>query len=131
MAARDLIVLACGSRDWANEPKVREVLDGLNPTQLVQGDARGADAMAKAWAYENHVYAANFPADWATHGRAAGAIRNKQMLDYILAPPGAAGPDRSLCVAFKTNFDWTLSRGGTENMVKQCIAAGVPVMVVS
>jgi len=33
------------------------------------------------WAEANGIEVARFPADWDTHGRAAGPIRNQQMLD--------------------------------------------------
>ena len=55
-----------------------------------------------------------YPANWKKHGRAAGPIRNKQMLeeakpDLVIAFPGGAG---------------------TANMVKQAREAGVKVEII-
>ena len=59
-----------------------------------------------------------FPADWIRHGRAAGPIRNEQMLRE-------GCPD--LVVAF--HDDPGLGRG-TADMVRRALAAGVPVRFV-
>lgn len=122
-------VLVCGSRDWDDYVTVFAFLWGVHywdPIScIIEGGARGADAQAAKFAINNLALEGGheqYPADWETHGKAAGPIRNKQMLDE-------GRPDR--VVAFKDNFDWTLRRGGTENMVKQAKAAGVPVVVIS
>ena len=48
---------------------------------VISGGARGADRFgenaAEHWNIELEIY----PADWGTHGKAAGYIRNQQMLD--------------------------------------------------
>ena len=75
-----------------------------------------ADAVGRQW-----FKVETFPADWPGHGKAAGPIRNKLML--------AQRPH--LVVAFKDEFDHTLTRGGTENMVRIAREAGVKTMVVS
>lgn len=50
---------------------------------IVQGDARGADAVGKDFG-NNHGYTVHsFPAKWNTYGRAAGHIRNAEMYDFI------------------------------------------------
>lgn len=68
-----------------------------------------------------NIYVKEFPADWETHAKAAGPIRNRRMLEE-------GKPE--LVLAFKNGFDHTLSRGGTENMVKQAKALGVAVYLV-
>jgi hypothetical protein len=140
-------VLVCGSRNWTDQNMVFAVLDGLYAEAtvgylvtdlggftLMQGCARGADEIAAWWADNSPMHSHNerpddppfehlqFPADWNRHGRAAGLIRNQQMLDE--GKP-------NLVVAFKDDFDWTLRRGGTEDMVRRAKAAGIPTYVVS
>lgn len=48
--------------------------------ELFVGDAKGADYLAEKWAdrywYVRHI----FRADWEEHGKAAGPIRNKEMV---------------------------------------------------
>src|SRR5690606_8532231 len=52
-----------------------------NEIVIISGGARGADRfgeeVAKHWGFQLEVY----PADWNTHGKSAGFIRNQQMLD--------------------------------------------------
>lgn len=111
-------VIVCGSREWTDYEMIDRVLSGYahqNPVTVVHGGARGADALAGLWARNNGVPEVVFPADWKGSGKAAGPLRNKQML--------ASGADRVL--AFKDGFDITMRRGGTEHMVSIAIAAGV------
>jgi hypothetical protein len=94
-------VLVCGGRDFDNEPRLAKVLSDFHymhelcPITIVHGAARGADNMAARWAYDNKVPTESHPADWTTHGKAAGIIRNKEMLDsgidYVIAFPGGRG----------------------------------------
>lgn len=48
---------------------------------IVSGEAAGADTLGTDWAIINWADYSGFPADWETHGRSAGYIRNQQMLD--------------------------------------------------
>lgn len=91
-------VLVCGGRDYKNRDRVDQVLNYLPKKDLViiQGNAPGADYLAKEWARENGVQCESYPADWQQYGRKAGYIRNKQMLeegkpDLVIAFPGGAG----------------------------------------
>lgn len=63
---------------------------------LIHGAARGADSLADAWALRRGVSRRAFPADWARFGRAAGGLRNTQMLrdgqpELVIAFPGGTG----------------------------------------
>lgn len=112
-------VFVCGGRDYGDKKTLRAVLDELDvrwgPFKVViHGNAQGADRLADIWAFRNSRLIERFPADWRTHGRAAGPIRNKRMLDE-------GKPD--LVVAFPGGH-------GTANMTKQARAAGVEVIEV-
>lgn len=118
MTARRMLV--CGSRDWCDPLMIRTLLELTckynHPTPvLVHGGARGADNLADAAGRSLGMTVEAFPADWKGKGRAAGPLRNKQMLD--------SGVDT--VVAFKDGFDFTLQRGGTEHMVRIARDAGV------
>jgi hypothetical protein len=55
------------------------------PLEIVSGGAWGIDNSGEKWAntfYLSKIKLSRFPADWETHGKAAGRIRNKQMADY-------------------------------------------------
>ena len=51
-------------------------------TEVVSGCAKGADTLGEEWATKNNIPIKKFPADWETHGKGAGFIRNKEMVDY-------------------------------------------------
>ena len=93
-------VLVCGGQDFNDSNKLFEVLDqehDRNPFDLViTGGSRGADWLGHYWAIKRGIPCKVFPADWMTHGEAAGPIRNQQMLDeskpdVVVAFPGGSG----------------------------------------
>lgn len=48
---------------------------------VVSGCAKGADQLGIDYAVVNWTQLEEYPADWDKHGKAAGFIRNQQMLD--------------------------------------------------
>lgn len=118
-------MLICGSRDWTDRYPIHEVLaEQFDPKRdtVIHGGSRGADSVADTVARDLGFKVIVFPADWRGHGKAAGPIRNKLMLTE--GKPDAVW-------AFKRDFDETLSRGGTENMVRIAKEAGVETWVVT
>lgn len=116
-------VLVCGGRNVFDRERIYQVLDAIHDLYtievLIEGEAKGADSLARAWAEEQTgILIAPFKAQWAKFGKAAGPIRNKQMLDD-------GQPD--LVVAFP--FGPLSSSLGTRNMVEQARKAGVRVVV--
>lgn len=109
-------VLVCGGRDWTDTGAVYRALDKLRRTEqidaIIEGNARGIDRIAGYWARRNRIDNLKFRADWNTHGKAAGAIRNQKMLDE-------GRPD--LVVVFPGGR-------GTADMVRRAKAAGVSVI---
>lgn len=93
-------VAVTGGRDYADRERVYTTLSLLDwefeISAVIHGGAPGADQLAKAWAIENGVTHKPYPADWQRHGRAAGPIRNREMLrhsrpDLLVAFPGGRG----------------------------------------
>lgn len=60
---------------------VKEELDHGHIEYVIDGAAMGADSLGHAVAKELGIPTVRYPADWATHGPAAGPIRNQQMID--------------------------------------------------
>lgn len=95
-----MIVLVCGGRFYSDEAFVFEVLDTIHEeygiTLLVQGEATGADSLAKKWALDRDVPEKGFKANWKKYWKAAGPIRNTEMLEesnpeLVVAFPGDEG----------------------------------------
>lgn len=112
-------VLVCGSRDWTDWKYLIRTLEEFHRvmpiTLLIEGEARGADRMARWWAETRGIKVERYPADWDKYGKAAGPIRNTKMLKE--GKPEAV-------IAFHENI--TESRG-TRDMVRQAENAGIPV----
>lgn len=111
-------ILVCGGRKFADKKALWAYLDdvyaGAKVTLLIEGGADGADKLAREWALSRGVAVVTYWANWEGDGKAAGAIRNKRMLDL-------GKPDR--CVAFPGG-------PGTADMVRQAQMTWVPVVEV-
>lgn len=92
-------VLVCGGRYYDNYGKMTEVLDAIHAETpialIIEGGQFGADFLASTWARGHRVpYKAVHP-EWNRHGKAAGPIRNREMLglapDLVVAFPGGRG----------------------------------------
>lgn len=86
MEARLLIY---GSRTFEDENFAFDVLDavqrrlierGYDTFTVISGTCRGGDLIGEEWARLNGCDVVRFPADWKTHGKRAGFLRNTQML---------------------------------------------------
>ena len=111
-------VLVTGDRLWSDPVLIREALskmaNGVQHT-LIHGCAKGADTLAALEALKLGFLVEPYPANWGQYGRAAGPVRNRQMLTEGL-------PD--IVFAFHDNLD---ASKGTANMVKLARKAGLPV----
>jgi len=112
-------LLVCGDHNWQDYTLVLQEVTALHPDVVIEGEAHGADLMGRAAAYTIGADVIAFPAQWNKYGRAAGPIRNQQMLTE-------GKPD--MVLAFHDNL--ALSRG-TAHMVRIARQAGVLVKLVS
>lgn len=109
-----MLVLICGSRGFDDTQAIRAALGRLPAeTHVIHGDAKGADRLAaELAAREFGLTVTAHPADWSTHGRRAGILRNLAMLDQH--------PD--LVIGF-----WDGHSPGTGHTLSQAAARGIPV----
>jgi len=115
-ASSEMRVVVCGSRSWRDASAMEAALRRLpRGSQIVHGDARGADRTAGSVAERLGHYVARMPAEWERYGKSAGMRRNEQMLTCVK-------PD--LVMAF-----WDGSSRGTRNMIDRARRAGVRVRV--
>jgi hypothetical protein len=128
-------ILVTGSRDWADRDTVYRALDAIcagfglyyKPDEhgntlpdpdlvtVVHGDHwAGADRIASDWCASAALVPERHPANWETHGRKAGFLRNREMV--------LAGAD--LCLAFRKG-----ASKGTQMTIDLAKAAGIPVAI--
>lgn len=94
------------------------VVSGCNKVEGPNG-ITGADFYGEIWAKMNFKPVAEFPADWNTHGKAAGPIRNAEMADYadalILVWDGKSRGSRDMLQKAKAKglrcFVWDYVKG--------------------
>jgi hypothetical protein len=110
-------VIIAGSRDFVDGRLLSDTLAGFDGeiTEVFSGTAYGADQLGENWANDYGIPVHRFPPQWHLHGRAAGPLRNQQMVDLADA-----------LVAFKTHDD---SRG-TNDVVDRARKKGIPTIVV-
>lgn len=111
-------IIICGGRDMDHASAFnlieRRLMDELHfcapnkgsikITKVINGGCRGADEAAGDWAKSEHIPVEVCRADWKTHGKAAGPIRNREMLekhrpDYVVALPGGKGTANMIALA--------------------------------
>lgn len=107
--------IIAGGRDYRLSDDDYAFLESevANITEVVCGGAHGADEYGRQWARINGIPVKMFPADWKSHGRAAGPIRNRQMAEYA---------DR--LIAF-----WDGKSRGTKSMIDEATKRGLQVDV--
>lgn len=127
------VLVAGGGRDLLWSPQqIAAVLQVRTSGQLVHGllhgGARGADRAVGRAARQLGWPVEVLPADWRRHGRAAGPIRNRELLELAIrraeALTSAAAPVSVLVVAFPGG-------AGTASLLQQArrMAARSPVPI--
>jgi hypothetical protein len=110
-------VAIVGSRDYPDRGAVSRYMGELQMTAwdsiIVSGGAQGPDTWAVEDAEDLGLHAEVFKADWPKHGRAAGMIRNTQIVERC---------DR--VVAF-----WDGISKGTLDTIRKATRAGKPVLI--
>src|SRR2546422_129573 len=94
-------ILICGDRKWTDAKLMYRAMKSLTPSQegdigdtVIEGEANGADIMARTIADLRDITVEKYPADWCDfngvcqkvhshHGKRAGMVRNKQMLEAL------------------------------------------------
>lgn len=107
-------VAIVGSRDFKDLDLVRRFVEGLDDGSIVvSGGARGVDAVAVRSALACGFTVQVFKADWERHGRAAGVIRNEQIVR----------------VSDRVAAFWDGKSKGTHDTIKKAQKAGKQVVV--
>ena len=76
-----------GSRNFHNYLLVENCIDNyikttnISPSLIISGGASGVDALAEQYAKNKNIEIQVFPADWKTHGKKAGPMRNSLIVE--------------------------------------------------
>lgn len=116
-------VLVCGGREFADYlllvKKLDKITADLGKLVVVHGAAAGADTLADKWVQERGHTVVRFHADWEKHGKAAGPLRNQEMLDFILT----AQQRFAVCC-------WDGESRGTKDMIRKLAGAGIETRII-
>ena len=108
-----------GTRTFERADLVDTHLDRWRETHadlvVVSGGAMGADRLAASYAKRHNLPLIQYRADWARHGRRAGALRNKQIVDNADA-----------VIAF-----WDEQSPGTRITLDMAARSGIPATVIT
>lgn len=111
-------VIIAGSRGFDHLGLLRLKCDRIlgNKTNVVviSGTAQGADRLGELYATERGFKVMQMPADWTTHGKRAGYLRNEAMAEKAHA-----------LIAF-----WDGQSKGTKHMIDIAKAKGLMVRVI-
>lgn len=104
-------VLIAGSRGLRDYEFIKKSFleSGITAVEFVSGMARGVDQACVDLASELKLPLRDFPADWDTHGKSAGYIRNKEMANYCSY----------------AQVHWDGKSPGTKNMIDLLAAEGI------
>jgi len=119
-------VLVTGDREWQDAITVRAELSKLPPdTIIIHGACRGLDNMVGVIAKtEFHLEVRPYPAKWSEYGRAAGVIRNQQMLDE----EHRTDEPITLCLGFHNSIS---TSKGTRDMMARAEKLGINTRLVT
>jgi YspA, cpYpsA-related SLOG family len=106
-------VLVTGSRWWSDEKRIEESLLKIQPSRVLVGDALGADSICRRVCRRHGIPYKVFPAHWTELGRAAGPMRNQEMID--------AGPNLVLAFLHPKSI-------GTVDTINRAVKAGILVI---
>ena len=108
-------VAVIGSRGFDDYELVSKTLSNIDITLLISGGAKGADSLGERYANENNIETLIFKPDWEKHGKAAGMIRNTDIVD-----------NAEFIVAF-----WDEISKGTKDSITKAEKLGKKILVVN
>ena len=122
------IIVACGGRDLiiSDQDCARSMLavvPGCDVHLLIHGNAKGADAAIAGAAYQLGWPCIGISADWLKHGKAAGPIRNGQLLQ--LAIEKAEILQIEALAKARAEYAWAVSLGALPPGVVPPVASSV------
>lgn len=114
---KNKVIAIVGSRTIIDYKLMNKTLDDLglakNENTIITGCAKGADEAARKFAESNNIKLIVKKADWEKYDRAAGPIRNSQIIELA-----------DIVVCF-----WNLKSLGTKDTIIKANRKGIPVLL--
>ena len=111
-------IIIAGGRDFNNYDLLKERVNVFckkaDITEIVCGEAKGADSLGRRFAEENNIPVTSFKPNWQDLGKKAGILRNIEMGNY-----------GTHLIAF-----WDGKSRGTNHMINYMKEVGKPFRVV-
>ena len=110
-------IAVIGSRNFTDENVLENELNLIKDKVelVISGGASGADKLAEKWALDNNIPIEVIKPDWKIYGRAAGVIRNKQIIESC-----------DYCYAF-----WDKKSKGTLFGINYCKKISKPIKIIN
>ena len=97
-----LHILICGGRHFDNYKLLESIVINYliqheikdKNIEIISGHCPGADLLGEKYSKEHNTALKIFPAQWKRYGKAAGPLRNKEMIEYL------SSFDNKLVIAF-------------------------------
>ncbi len=112
----ELIILVTGDRNWTDYKLIYDILKPYKNVTLIHGACRGVDMMCDKAAKELCFNIISKPADWNKYGKAAGPMRNTEMVKQLVEYK--SNGKETIVLAF--HDDLTNSKG-TRNCISQAL----------
>lgn len=114
-------VIIAGSRSFADYEKLKSVCDSILPNlysepriSILSGTSSDSDSLGERYAKERGYTLNRYPADWKRYGKAAGPIRNRQMVK-----------EADAAIVF-----WDGQSRGTKNLIEEANRHGLKVWII-
>lgn len=122
---KGIVLTITGSRTYNNASEFAKMIKeleeqtGKKVVMIQQGGARGADSIARQYAFDNGLSSNQYDADWTGKGLKAGVVRNSTMLKGLMSHEYAGNEKIVMAI-----YDGEVSRG-TSDMLKKSMLAGI------
>ncbi len=111
-------ILFCGDRLWNDIGVIRRVMEQARPDVVIEGEARGADTLARIVAEQLGIPVEGYALNSVKHGKSASYMRNREMVRR-------GQPDR--VIAFHDALDRSK---GTKDLITVALGAQIPITLV-
>ena len=116
-------MIVAGSRYFQDYDVMCSNLDDIiasipDSIEVISGHAPGADSLGERYAREHGMKLRVFPAHWVLYGKAAGVIRNQEMVDFARKTSAVAV------------FFWDGASRGTRDSIRRARRAGIDTKII-